>query len=51
MSNIFEDLNNLIVENPVWKVLGITFLILILSAVIAIGLVFLALKIIYQHIA
>jgi hypothetical protein len=51
MSSIFEDLNNLIVDNPVGKVLGITLLILVLSAAIAGGLVFLLLKFIFRHTA
>jgi hypothetical protein len=51
MSSIFEDLNNLITENPIGKVLGIVWLILVLSAVIAGGLVFLLLKFIFRHTA
>jgi hypothetical protein len=38
-------------ENPAGRVLAITFLILMLSAAVAVGLVFLALKFIYQHIS
>jgi ABC-type Na+ efflux pump permease subunit len=37
MSSIFEELNDLITENPVGKVLGITLLILVLSGAIALG--------------
>jgi hypothetical protein len=51
MSSFFEDLNDLVAENPAGRVLAITFLILVLSAVVAVSLVFLALKLIYQHIS
>jgi len=51
MSSFFEDLNDLVAENPAGRVLVITFLILVLSAVVAVSLVFLALKLIYQHIS
>ena len=37
MSSIFEELNDLITESPVSKVLGITLLILVLSGAIALG--------------
>jgi ABC-type Na+ efflux pump permease subunit len=37
MSSIFEDLNDLITENPTGKVLGITLLILVLSGAVALG--------------
>jgi hypothetical protein len=37
MSSIFEELNDLIAENPVGKVLGITLLILVFSGVVALG--------------
>ena len=50
MSSFFEDLNDLVTQNPVGRVLAITLLILIGSAVIAMALVFLALKLIYRHI-
>ena len=50
MSSFFEDLNDLVTENTVARVLAITLLILILSAAIAMGLVFLLLKLIYRHI-
>jgi len=51
MSSFFEDLNDLVAENPAGRVLAVTFLILVLSAVVAVSLVFLALKLIYQHIS
>jgi hypothetical protein len=51
MSSFFEDLNDLVAENPAGRVLAITFLILVLSAAVAVGLVFLVLKLIYQHIS
>jgi len=50
MSSFFEDLNDLISENPVGRVLAITLLIFVLSAAIAFGLVFLTLRLIYRHI-
>lgn len=50
MSSFFEDLNDLVTENPVGRVLAITLLILVLSAIVAMGLVFLLLKLIYRHI-
>jgi len=37
MSSIFEELNDLISENSAGKVLGITLLIFVLSAAIALG--------------
>jgi hypothetical protein len=37
MSSIFEELNDLITENPAGKVLGITLLIFVFSAAIALG--------------
>jgi hypothetical protein len=37
MSSIFEKLNDLITETPVGKVLGITLLIFIFSATVALG--------------
>jgi ABC-type Na+ efflux pump permease subunit len=40
MSSIFEELNDLIAENSVGKVLGITLLILVLSGAIALGLAY-----------
>jgi hypothetical protein len=51
MSSFFEDLNDLITENPVGRVLAYTVLILLLSAAIAAGLVVLILKFIYRHIS
>ena len=51
MSSFFEDLTNLVAENPAGRVLAVTLLILVLSAVIAVGLVFLALKLIFPRIA
>jgi hypothetical protein len=51
MSSFFEDLNDLVAENPAGRVLAVTFLILVLSAAVAVGLVFLVLKFIYQHIS
>jgi len=51
MSSFFEDLNDLVAENPAGRVLAITFLILVLSAAVAVGLVFLALKFIFPRIA
>jgi len=50
MSNFFEDLTNLVTDNTVTRVLGMTFLILLLSAAIAAGIVVLILKFIYRHI-
>ena len=37
MSSIFEELNDLITENSVGKVLGITLLILVFSGAVALG--------------
>jgi hypothetical protein len=37
MSSIFEELNDLIAENSVGKVLGITLLVLVLSGAVALG--------------
>jgi len=37
MSSIFEDLNDLVTDNPAGKVLGVTLLILVLSGAIALG--------------
>jgi hypothetical protein len=51
MSSFFEDLNDLVTENTVAQVLAWTLLILLLSALIACGIVFLILKFIYRHIA
>jgi hypothetical protein len=51
MSSFFEDLTNLVAENPVGRVLAVTFLILVGSAAVALGLVFLALKLIFPRIA
>ena len=51
MSSFFEDLNDLVTENSVARVLAITILILLLSAAIAAGIVVLVLKFIYRHIA
>jgi hypothetical protein len=51
MSSFFEDLNDLITENPLGQVLAITVLILLLSTAIAAGIVVLILKLIYRHIA
>jgi hypothetical protein len=51
MSSFFEDLTDLVVENPAGRVLAVTLLILVLSAAVAIGLVFLALKLIFPRIA
>jgi len=51
MSSFFEDLNDLVTENTIARVLTMTILILLLSAAIAGGIVFLILKFIYRHIA
>jgi hypothetical protein len=51
MSSFFEDLNDVVAENPVGRVLAITLLILVGSAAVALGLVFLALKLIFPRIA
>ena len=40
MSSIFEELNDLISENSVGKVLGVTLLILVFSGAIALGLAY-----------
>ena len=37
MSSIFEELNDLISENSVGKVLGVTLLVLVFSGAIALG--------------
>lgn len=37
MSSIFEDLNDLVTDNPAGKVLGVTLLILVFAGVIALG--------------
>ena len=37
MSSIFEEINDLIAETPVGKVLGITLLIFVFSAAVALG--------------
>ena len=37
MSSIFEELNDLITENSVGKVLGITLLILVFSGLVGLG--------------
>lgn len=47
--SFFEDLNDLITENPVGRVLIYTLLILLFSAAVAAGLVVLLLKFIYRH--
>jgi hypothetical protein len=49
MSTIFEDLNNLITDNPAGKVLAITVAILLFSTVVAAGLVLLILKFIFRY--
>ena len=49
--SFFEDLNDLVIENPVGRVLLYTALILLLSAAVAAGIVFLILKFIYRHTA
>jgi len=51
MSSFFEDLNDVVSENPAGRVLAVTLLILLLSAAVAAGLVFLALKLIFPRIA
>jgi hypothetical protein len=51
MSNFFEDLTELITENPVGRVLAFTWLILLASAAIAVGLVVLILKFIFPRIS
>jgi hypothetical protein len=50
MSSIFEELNDLIAENPAGRVLAITLLIFVLSALIAAGLVLLILRFIFPRI-
>jgi hypothetical protein len=40
MSSIFEELNDLITENSVGKVLGVTLLILVFSGAVALGLAY-----------
>jgi hypothetical protein len=37
MSSIFEDLNDLVTDNPAGKVLGVTLLILVFAGAIALG--------------
>jgi hypothetical protein len=37
MSSFFEELNDLILENSIGKVLGITLLILVFSGAVALG--------------
>jgi hypothetical protein len=37
MSSIFEDLNDLVAENPAGRVLAITLLVLVFSGAIALG--------------
>jgi hypothetical protein len=37
MSSIFEELNDLITENPVGRVLGIALLILVFAGAVALG--------------
>jgi hypothetical protein len=37
MSSIFEDLNDLVTENPAGKVLGIALLILVFAGAVALG--------------
>jgi hypothetical protein len=51
MSNFFEDLTELIAENPVGQVLAFAWLIFLVSAVIAAVLVVLILKLIFPRIA
>jgi hypothetical protein len=49
--SFFEELNNLVTENTVARVLVWTLLILLLSAAVAAGLVVLLLKFIFRHTA
>ena len=51
MSTFFEDLNDLVTDNPAGQVLAITLLILVLSALVAAGLVVLILQLIFPRIA
>jgi len=51
MSSFFEDLNDLVTENTVARVLAWTLLIFLLSAAVAAGLVVLLLKFIFRHTA
>lgn len=51
MSSFFEDLNDLVTENPASRVLAYTFLILIGSALLAAAIVYLILQFIYRHIS
>jgi hypothetical protein len=49
--SFFEELNDLVTENPAGRVLVWTLLILLVSAAVAVGIVFLMLKFIFRHIA
>jgi hypothetical protein len=49
--SFFEELNDLVTKNPLGRVLVYTWLILLLSAAIAAGLVLLMLKFIFRHTA
>ena len=51
MSNFFEDLTELITENPVSRVLAFAWLIFLVATVIAAVLVVLILKLIFPRIA
>jgi hypothetical protein len=51
MSSFFEDLTDLITENPAGRVLAMTLLIFILSALVAAALVYLMLRFIFPRIA
>ncbi len=51
MSSFFEDLTDLITENSVGRVLAITLLIFVSSALVAAGLVYLILRFIFPRIA
>jgi hypothetical protein len=51
MSSFFEDLTDLMTENPAGRVLAVTLLILLLSAAVAAGLVYLILRFIFPRIA
>jgi hypothetical protein len=51
MSSFFEDLNDLVAETPAGRVLAVTLLILVGSTAVALGLAFLALKLIFPRIA
>ena len=47
--SFFEELNDLVTDNPVGRVLLYTMLILLFSAAVAAGLVALILKFIFPH--